>query len=190
MNIVIALLTVIAFVLIVIAHFAYRIEQKEPVKIVQEIKTEKPKKAKKVNKKVEEKIDDFDKPEPKPKKEKIPTLYGEEWRDLVTPVGGGAKLIPLPIYKISSMGNVWDEREHKMLPQTIVGDEPTVTLNCGSGKFTVRKVKTLVAGAFLGAQSLANFTVVHCDENPKNCAKTNLRWVKIEKGGKKTWQTM
>ena len=176
MEILYAILTLIAFLLIFIAHYAKIASEREPVKIIQEVKAE-PKKEpkKKAEKKTPKKVE-------KPKAEKIPSQYGEEWRDLVTPVGANAKLIPLPIYKISSMGNVWDAREHKMLNQTIVENEPTVALNCGGGKFTVRKVKTLVASAFLGAQSLANFTVVHCDENPKNCAKTNLRWVKIEKG--------
>lgn len=182
MEIMYALLALISFLLIFIAHYAKRVSEKEPVRIIQEVKAEpkkeekpkaKPKKAKKTTKSKKEEVNP-------------PRNYGEVWKPMVEPIPYAKHRIDVDRHEISNMGRVWDKKREALLDITKdkKSSELRVSLNTTTASYRRRVLKTLVATTFIGIQNSKNYIVVNCDGNPNNCAASNLRWQKSSKGRK------
>ena len=138
-----------------------------------EVKIEK---EKPVEKKVEKPVEKKAEKEP-------PSLYGEIWKPMVEPTPHSKQRLPIDEYLVSNMGNIYDKKRGIVLkPRMDRTGLYKVSLRAGDGH-SERGVKILVASAFIGAQNTFIYTVVNNDGNPRNCASSNLRWKKIEKGG-------
>ena len=112
-----------------------------------------------------------------------PCIYGEVWRKMKEHVPWRKHRIK-DCYLISNMGNIWDKERNHLVTTYRNQNDIVVTLKTKNDGRTQRKVKYLVATTFIGIQNVYEYKVVHKDGYIKNNAASNLRWQKIEKGGK------
>lgn len=129
----------------------------------------------------EEPVSDAPKHE-KPLRTDPPCMYGEIWKPLVQ-VKHTKKI--KEIYMVSNLGRVYNMAKKKFLREQTISNGQTVSVRCEDGIQAKRLVKVLVATTFIGAQDIRYYKVVNCDNNFKNNAASNLRWVKIERGKRK-----
>lgn len=115
----------------------------------------------------------------KPLRTDPPCMYGEIWKPLVQ-VEHMKKIED--IYMVSNLGRVYNMAKKKFLREQTISNGQTVSVRCEDGTPAKRLVKVLVATTFIGAQDINHYKVVNCDNNFKNNAASNLRWVKIERG--------
>lgn len=118
----------------------------------------------------------------KPQRTEPPCMYGEIWKPSVQVKH--TKRIK-EIYMVSNLGRVYNMAKKKFLREQTIPSGQAVSVRCEDGTQAKRLVKVLVATAFIGAQDISHYKVVNCDNNFKNNAASNLRWVKIERGRRK-----
>lgn len=174
-----AILAVVCALLIVVVSMLNKVAKEvgdvKPVVISNETekpKAETPKKA--VQKKAVQKKA-VRKKSVKRKAKDIPSVYGEIWEDVIDMSPNREREIA-PIYKVSNMGRVWNAKRGIMLSPFMTKNGYSIVVRTKDGEQTQRLLKVLVACTFIGVKSTGKYKVVHCDNNIKNCAASNLRW--------------